>query len=145
MADYSPRFPGDTEILSEVMADPDAFTRTDTFNVDHKIPSAGAKPSEIPKRIGRYVDENGNDVPEDQPDARKVPLTVTRYSDTMLIFLMKGRLSQKYGDRKRLEYSGRVDHEPVDMHIVDDLTEAKAVQLMALLSRISYTTPVPEQ
>jgi len=92
----------------------------------------------------RYVDENGNDVPADQSDARKIPLTVTRYSDTMLIFLMKGRMPHKYGDRKRLEHSGRVDHEPVDMHITYDFTDAEAIKLAGLLSRISYTMPVPD-
>jgi len=59
MADYSPRFPGDTEVLCEVMArqtdaDPDAFTRTDTFKGEHETPSAHSKPTELPERIGRY-------------------------------------------------------------------------------------------
>lgn len=54
----------------------------------------------------RYVDEQGNDVDRDAPNAKKVPLTVRRYSDTLLIFLMKGRIPKRYGDWRRIEHSG---------------------------------------
>lgn len=34
--------------------------------------------------------------------------TVRRYSDTLLIFLLKGLMPGKYGDRHRVEHSGEV-------------------------------------
>lgn len=35
--------------------------------------------------------------------------TVRRYSDTLLIFLLKGLMPEKYGERQKIEYSGSVD------------------------------------
>lgn len=35
--------------------------------------------------------------------------TVRRYSDTLMIFLLKGVMPEKYGDRQKVEMSGSVD------------------------------------
>ena len=35
--------------------------------------------------------------------------TVRRYSDTLLIFLLKGLMPEKYGERQKIEHSGAVD------------------------------------
>lgn len=41
---------------------------------------------------------------------------IREYSDTLLIFLMKGTMPDKYGDRQRVEHSGK-DGEPLEFTI----------------------------
>lgn len=48
---------------------------------------------------GVWVDGGGNVVPEGTSGARHVPLSVTEYSDALLIFLLKGVRPGKYKDR----------------------------------------------
>lgn len=45
---------------------------------------------------GTWVDRDGNVVDQTAPGARMVPLAVTEYSDTLLIFLLKGIRPGKY-------------------------------------------------
>lgn len=45
---------------------------------------------------GAWMDAEGNVVPEGTPGSRLVPLSVTEYSDTLLIFLLKGVRPEKY-------------------------------------------------
>lgn len=43
---------------------------------------------------GRWVDAKGNEVSAATPGARLVPATVTKVSDTLLMFLIKGRMPE---------------------------------------------------
>lgn len=56
------------------------------------------------KLQGIWVNEKGDQVTEDTPGAVHVPLTIKKYSDTLLIFLLKGALPNTY--RERIEHSG---------------------------------------
>lgn len=53
---------------------------------------------------GMWVDEGGNVVAEQTPGSTLVPLSVTEYSDTLLIFLLKGIRPEKY--RENLQPAG---------------------------------------
>jgi hypothetical protein len=47
---------------------------------------------------GNWVDDNGNIVSPENPEARLIPLTVREYSDTLLMFMLKGARPEKYRD-----------------------------------------------
>lgn len=68
------------------------------------------------------VDKDGNPCDPDRPEAvKRVPLTVKRRSDTLLIFLLKGRRPEKFRDVVRQEVTG-ADGAPVKhehKHVVD--------------------------
>lgn len=49
---------------------------------------------------GTWVDAAGNVVPEGTPGSRMIPLSVTEYSDALLIFLLKGARPDKYRDNQ---------------------------------------------
>jgi hypothetical protein len=55
---------------------------------------------------GCWVDAEGNRVSDTTPGAKFVPLTVRKYSDTLLIFLIKGRRPE-YRDKVGVEVSGK--------------------------------------
>jgi hypothetical protein len=57
------------------------------------------------KLCGVWVDGDGNAVAEGTPGARMIPLSVTEYSDTLLMFLLKGIRPEKYKD-----------HQPADVN-----------------------------
>lgn len=44
----------------------------------------------------------------------KVPLTIQEYSDTLLIFLLKGARPEKYRERQQVEHTGRLEVEYVN-------------------------------
>lgn len=50
------------------------------------------------KPCGAWVNDKGEIVSEGTPGAKLVPLTVTKYSDTLLMFLLKGARPEKYRD-----------------------------------------------
>jgi hypothetical protein len=54
--------------------------------------------------MGTWVNDKGERVTETTPGAKHIPLTIKKYSDTMLIFLIKGARPQKY--RERFEHTG---------------------------------------
>jgi transposase-like protein len=56
--------------------------------------------------MGAWVDEKGNTVAKDSPGARIIPLTVKRYSDTLLIFLLKAAKPDKYRERREIVGAG---------------------------------------
>ena len=56
--------------------------------------------------MGVWVNAKGQQVAKDTPGARMIPLTVKRYSDTLLIFLLKGARPEKYRDNARIEHTG---------------------------------------
>jgi len=41
--------------------------------------------------MGTWVDEAGRPAAESTPGSRKIPLTVKKYSDSLLTLLLKGR------------------------------------------------------
>jgi hypothetical protein len=45
------------------------------------------------------VDTKGEYCPPDAPGARLIPLTIKKFSDTLLIFLLKGRRPEVFGDK----------------------------------------------
>ncbi len=51
------------------------------------------------KLMGRWVDGEGNTVLEDTEGALFIPLTVTKHSDILLIFLAKALMPDKYRDK----------------------------------------------
>ena len=57
---------------------------------------------------GIWVDAAGNVVPEGTEGARLIPLTVKKYSDTLLIFLLKGGRPEKFRDNFKVEHSGSI-------------------------------------
>jgi hypothetical protein len=59
---------------------------------------------------GTWVDEDGQQCNKQTEGAKFIPLTVKKYSDTLLIFLLKGARPKKYRDQMRLEHSGKIKH-----------------------------------
>lgn len=59
--------------------------------------------------------KDGETVTEDTEGAVLVPLTVKKYSDPLLMFLMKGCLPGKYRD-KAIEHKGRINHAHAHLH-----------------------------
>ena len=57
---------------------------------------------------GHWIDAEGNVVSEDTEGARFVPLTVKKYSDTLLIFLLNGNRPEKF--RQNVKLTGKLDH-----------------------------------
>jgi hypothetical protein len=53
--------------------------------------------------MGAWVNDKGETVSSETPGARLIPLTVTKKSDTLLIFLIKGALPEVYRDNVKLE------------------------------------------
>ncbi len=51
------------------------------------------------RACGIWINDAGDVVAEDTPGARMIPLTVTKYSDSLLIFLLKGIRPDKYRER----------------------------------------------
>jgi hypothetical protein len=67
---------------------------------------------------GVWVDDSGAVVPAQTPGSKLVPLTVKKYSDVLLIFLLKGALPSKYRDNVRAEQTvaiGYVAPEPKEI------------------------------
>lgn len=67
---------------------------------------------------GYWVNAKGRRIPEKTatttPNARFIPLTVKKYSDTLLIFLMKGANPGKYREHYHHTHDGDVKLKPVD-------------------------------
>lgn len=72
---------------------------------------------------GQWVNAEGETVNEQTPGAKLIPITIRKYSDTLLIFLMKAARPKKYRDNAKIvvqsnhggvvrhEHSHRFDHE----------------------------------
>jgi hypothetical protein len=56
---------------------------------------------------GSWVDAAGNVVSKDTPSARLVPLTVKKYSDGLLMFLLKACRPEKYRERQDVALTGQ--------------------------------------
>lgn len=61
------------------------------------------------KLCGVWVDDKGRQVSENTPGATLIPLTVKKYSDTLLIFLLKGGRPQKFRDTHHHTHDGRLN------------------------------------
>lgn len=57
--------------------------------------------------MGAWVTANGETVAPNTPGATLIPLTIKKYSDTLLIFLLKGARPERYRDNARVEHTGR--------------------------------------
>jgi hypothetical protein len=55
---------------------------------------------------GAWVDAKGKEVAKDSKGAKLIPLVVKRYSDTLLIFLLKGGRPNKYRETYKHEHTG---------------------------------------
>jgi hypothetical protein len=62
-----------------------------------------------------------------------VPLTVKKYSDTLLIFLLNGNRPEKY--RQNLKVSGDVEHKHSGEVTLREATPAHALEVLAELAR----------
>jgi hypothetical protein len=114
-------------------------------------PSDGLEPStpgvDVPViHAGRvvtvWVDADGNYVPEGSPDALRVaPLTVKKYSDVLLIFLLKAAAPEKYRDRYHRAVSTHGSRDGAGAALPDlsskimqePMTRALADQILTLL------------
>jgi hypothetical protein len=56
--------------------------------------------------MGAWVNDQGQVVATEAPGARKIPLTVKKYSDTLMIFLLKGARPEKYRENLKLTGNG---------------------------------------
>jgi hypothetical protein len=59
---------------------------------------------------GQYINEAGEFCKQTDPDSKFIPLTIKRYSDTLLIFLLKGARPKKFRDNVSLKHSGTIKH-----------------------------------
>jgi hypothetical protein len=59
---------------------------------------------------GQWVDEGGNPCQKGTPNAKFMPLTIKKYSDTLLIFLLKGIRPKKYRETLSVKHSGKIKH-----------------------------------
>jgi hypothetical protein len=57
--------------------------------------------------MGVWVDAAGQVVSKDSTGAKQIPLTIKKYSDTMLIFLLKGNRPEKYKENVHHEVTGK--------------------------------------
>ena len=55
---------------------------------------------------GTWVDADGNVVPVDTPGAKLVPLTLKKYSDSLLLALLKAHRPERFRDNMKLEHTG---------------------------------------
>lgn len=55
------------------------------------------------KPCGVWVNESGEVVSENTPGAKLVPLSVTKYSDALLMFLLKGARPEKYREAQQAD------------------------------------------
>jgi hypothetical protein len=60
------------------------------------------------KLQGTWVDAQGRPVAENTPGATLIPLTVKKYSDVLLIFLMKGANPKKYRETHHHVHAGDI-------------------------------------
>jgi hypothetical protein len=67
---------------------------------------------------GAWVDGQGNAVAKDTPGARLIPLTVKKYSDSLLMFLLKAHRPDKFRERSSVEHSGQ-GGEPIPIRLVE--------------------------
>jgi hypothetical protein len=73
----------------------------------------------------------------------KKPLGLREYSDTLLMFLLKGLLPERYRDRVKAEISGPAGGPiPIEQHGLTKLTDDELAQLIALAGKL--TAPPPD-
>jgi hypothetical protein len=77
-----------------------------------------------------WINDRGEVVAEGTPGAKQIPLTVKKYSDTLLIFLLKGAKPAKYRDNVDVTSGGK----PIVTTSPQVLQDAKAVELMDALA-----------
>jgi hypothetical protein len=78
------------------------------------------------------VDAKGEYCPPDAPGARLIPLTVKKFSDTLLIFLLKGRRPEVFGDKATITHDGSLrtqsDGESAAVQILDGIATRLGVK-----------------
>jgi hypothetical protein len=86
------------------------------------------------KVSGVWVNHAGEQVTEGTPGAKLIPLTVKKYSDTLLIFLLKGRRPDVFGDKTTIMNHGDItlrnlsDGKAAADQILDQLRERLGVK-----------------
>lgn len=87
--------------------------------------------------MGQWVTPSGEVVAPETPGSKLIPLTIKKYSDTLLIFLLKGNKPKKFSDRAQVQHTvkGEIDHTHQVrsmMELADKDPEArKALDLLA--------------
>jgi hypothetical protein len=81
---------------------------------------------------GVWVDDQGRPVGGYTPGARQIPLTVKKYSDALLITLLKAYRPERFREHRAVEYSGSVGHKVEARHehkhaIAPDLDRMAAI------------------
>jgi len=71
----------------------------------------------------------------------KVVGKVRKYSDTLLIFLLKGAAPDKYRERVQTEHTGRIDSNMTVTHDLRKLSAEKLAQLESILSEAQHESP----
>jgi hypothetical protein len=59
---------------------------------------------------GQWLNEDGVVCKHDDPGAKFIPITIKKYSDTLLIFLLKGIRPKKYRETLSVKHSGKIKH-----------------------------------
>lgn len=59
---------------------------------------------------GQWLNEAGEVCKHDTPGAKFVPITIKRYSDALLQFLLKGVRPKKYRETLSVKHSGKIKH-----------------------------------
>lgn len=86
---------------------------------------------------GQWIDEAGNPCQHNAPGAKFVPLTIKRYSDALMMFLLRGARPKKYRDRVNMQHSGKVTHKhSATKNLVSKLTgDAEAAAAAKVLAK----------
>lgn len=82
---------------------------------------------------GEWIGPDGRPATEGTDGAKFVPLTVKKYSDSLLIFLLNGDRPEKF--RQNLKVSGDVEHKHSGEVAVREATPAHVLEVLADLAR----------
>src|SRR5262245_35751476 len=96
-------------------------------------PTAEAPAADAPNADGDIAD--GAKV--EPPQARFVPLTVKKYSDSLLMFLLKAHRPDKFRERQSIEHTGKDGGPIAYQHDLSKLTNAELLFLEDVLSRVA--------
>jgi hypothetical protein len=97
------------------------------------VPTAAPLATDAPDAEGDIADV----AKVESPPARFVPLTVKKYSDSLLMFLLKAHRPDKFRERQSIEHTGK-DGGPITyQHDLSKLTNAELRFLEDVLSRVA--------
>ena len=78
---------------------------------------------------GSWVDKEGRQVAKDTPGSTLIPLTVKRYSDNLLMFILKAANPQKYRDNVHIDGSITISPDEMFLEIHRRATESAEIDV----------------